>query len=140
MKLSFFIILILIVFPAFSQILTVEISGIRNEKGVIQLSVYCDKETFAAETPFRVYNFPKTGMFDGKITITIPGLTTGTYGIALIDDKNENGKIDYRFFIPCEGFGFSNYYFKGIRKPDFEAFAFQLAEGKLIIRIYVQYF
>ena len=100
MKLLISILLILLIFPAFSQILKVDISGIKTEKGVIQLSVYRDKETFAAETPFRVYNFPKTGM-----------------------------KV-----------GFSNYYFKGTRKPDFEAFAFQFFEENTTIKIQVQYF
>jgi uncharacterized protein (DUF2141 family) len=140
MKLFFFIILILIVLPVSSQILSVEISGIRNDKGVIQLSVYRDKESFADETPFRIYNFPKTGMKDGKITVTIPDLTTGTYGIAMIDDKNENGKMDYHFFIPCEGFGFSNYCFSENRKPDFESFSFLLGEDEKTVRIEVHYF
>jgi len=140
MKLLISILLILLVFPAFSQILSVEISGIKTDKGVIQLSVYRDKETFAAETPLRVFNFPKTEMIDGKITVSIPDLTTGTYGIALIDDKNENGKMDYRFFIPCEGFGFSDYYFRGTCKPEFKAFSFPLSEVDKTITIRVQYF
>ena len=99
-----------------------------------------DKKTFTDETPFRVYNFRKTSIIDGKITVTIPDLTTGTYGITLIDDKNENGKIDYHFFIPSKGFGFSNYYFKGTCKPPFEAFAFQLSDENNTIKIQVQYF
>jgi len=140
MKLSFFIILILLAFPTFSQILSVEISGIRTDKGVIQLSVYRDKETFNEEKPFRVFNFPKTGMKDGNITVTIPDLATGTYGIALIDDKNGNGKMDYHFLLPCEGFGFSNYYFKVSRKPDFELFTFPFSNNDTSIRIKVQYF
>jgi uncharacterized protein (DUF2141 family) len=140
MKLSVSFFLMLLVFPTFSQNLTVEISGIKTDKGVIQLSVYRDKETFNEEKPFRVFNFPKTGMKDGKITVTIPDLKTGTYGIALIDDKNENGKMDYHFLLPCEGFGFSNYYFKGSRKPDFELFAFPFSDNDTVIRIKVQYF
>lgn len=140
MKLLIPILLILLVFPAFSQVLSVEISGIKTDKGVIQLSVYCDQKTFTEETPFRVYNFFKTGLVDGKIKVTIPDLTIGTYGIALIDDKNENGRMDYHFFIPCEGFGFSNYYFMGSRKPDFESFAFPFSEDNTTIKIQVQYF
>jgi uncharacterized protein (DUF2141 family) len=140
MKLLISILLILLVFPAFSQILSVEISGIKTNKGVILLSVYSDQKTFADETPFRVFNFPKTGMMDGKITVTIPDLTAGTYGIALIDDKNGNGKMDYHLFIPCEGFGFSNYNFKGTCKPEFKAFSFPLSEVDTTITIKVQYF
>jgi uncharacterized protein (DUF2141 family) len=140
MKLLISILLILFVFPAFSQIIMVEISGIRTDKGVIQLSVYCDEKTFADETPYRIYNFPKTRMKDGKITVTIPGFTTGTYGIAMIDDVNENGKIDSHFFIPSEGFGFSNLRFTKKCKPDFKSFSFNLGCEEKTIRIEAFYF
>lgn len=140
MKLSVSFFLVLLVFPAFSQILSIEISGIKTSNGVIQLSVFLDNKTFADETPYRVYSFPKTGMTDGKITCNIPDLSTGTYGIAMIDDKNSNGKMDYRFFVPIEGFGFSNYCFKGSRKPDFESFAFPFSNNDTTICVKVQYF
>jgi uncharacterized protein (DUF2141 family) len=140
MKLIYSILLILLALPTFSQILKVEISGIRTEKGVIQLSVYRDQKTFKEETPFRVYTIEKKGMVDGKITETITDLLPGTYGIALIDDKNVNGKMDYRFFIPIEGFGFSNHEFKGTCKPDFKVFSFELNGEKTTIQIQVQYF
>ena len=140
MKKLFFILFILFSLRGSSQILSVEISGIRNNKGVLQLLVYRDKDTFAAETPYRLYNFPKTGMLNEKITLTIDNLPPGEYGITLVDDENENGKIDYRFFVPKEGFGFSNYYFEGNRKPDFESFSFQLSGEKKTVKIQVQYF
>jgi uncharacterized protein (DUF2141 family) len=140
MKIATIISLVLLVFPAFPQNLTIEISGIKNDKGLIQLSVYRDKETFADETPFHIYNFNKEKMVEGKMTVIIPDLPSGIYGIALIDDKNENGKMDYHLFFPCEGFGFSNYYFKGSRKPEFESFAFQISGEYLTVRINVQYF
>lgn len=140
MKLSVSFFLVLLVFPAFPQILSVEISGIKTDKGVIQLSVFLDNKTFADETPYHVYSFPKTGMNNGKITVTISDLSTGIYGIALIDDKNSSGKMDYRFFVPIEGFGFSNYCFKGSRKPNFESFAFSFSDNDTTICVKVQYF
>ncbi|HNW49901.1 MAG TPA: DUF2141 domain-containing protein [Prolixibacteraceae bacterium] len=139
MKLLISILLILSAFPAFSQHLTVEISGISTDKGVILLSAYRDKETFKAETPYKIYHFEKSGMKGGNLTITISDLEPGTYGLALIDDKNENGKMDYHLFVPSEGFGFSNYLFKGTCKPDFDKFSFKLSsETKIDIR--AQYF
>lgn len=140
MKLSISILLILFVFPAFSQNLTVEITGIRTEKGAIQLSVFRDNKTVVEETPFRIYNFNKEKMVEGKMTVTIPDLASGIYGIALIDDKNGNGKMDYRLLMPIEGFGFSNYLFKGSRKPQFESFAFPFSGNDTTISMVVQYF
>jgi uncharacterized protein (DUF2141 family) len=137
-----FILLILLVPAIFShaQILTIEISGIRSEKGLLHLDVYADAETFKAETPFRIYNFEKTGMIDGNLTLSIIDLAPGTYGIAMIDDRNANGKIDHRLFLPSEGFGFSCYTKKVTCKPDFESFAFKFPEEKSTVKIEVQYF
>lgn len=140
MKTIFPILLILFVFPVFSQNLTVEITGIKTVKGVIQLSVFCDNKTVVEETPFRIYNFNKEKMVDGKLTVTISDLEPVTYGIALIDDKNGNGKMDYRLLMPIEGFGFSNYLFKGSKKPQFESFAFPFSGNDTTISIVVQYF
>lgn len=140
MKLSISILLILFVFPAFSQNLTVEITGIRTEKGAIQLSVFRDNKTVVEETPFRIYNFNKEKMVEGKLTVTISDLKPDTYGIAMIDDKNGNGKMDYRLLMPIEGFGFSNYLFKGSRKPQFESFAFPFSGNDTTISMVVQYF
>jgi uncharacterized protein (DUF2141 family) len=140
MRIFFILFWVLCVFPTYSQLLTVEISGIKTDKGVILLSIYRDSQTFDAETPFMVYTFDKEKMVDGKMNVSISDLPDGTYGIALIDDENGNGKIDFKFFVPTEGFGFSNYYFKGKRKPRFESFSFQLCEESTTTTIMVQYF
>jgi uncharacterized protein (DUF2141 family) len=139
---KFFILLILLVPAIFShaQILTIEISGIRSEKGLLHLDVYTDAETFKAETPFRIYSFEKTGIIDGNLTLSINDLAPGIYGIAMIDDRNANGKIDRRLFMPSEGFGFSDYKRKVTCKPDFESFAFKFLEEKTTVKIEVQYF
>ncbi|HPS14076.1 MAG TPA: DUF2141 domain-containing protein, partial [Prolixibacteraceae bacterium] len=92
------------------------------------------------ELPFRIYNFEKKGMVDGNLTVTISDLLPDTYGIAMVDDKNSNGHIDYRLFVPVEGFGFSNLQFKGKCKPAFDQFSFVLNEEKTTIQIHVQYF
>lgn len=140
-RIKILILTILVIFclPGFSQILTVEISGIRSDKGIIELSIYRDKETFKAETPYRAVKIPKTAMKEGIITLNIPGLPYGTYGIALFDDENQNAKIDRRLLIPVEGFGFSDFFFKGTCKPDFNAFAFMFSEHKTTVSIKVQY-
>lgn len=114
--------------------------GIKNEEGAIVLSVYQNKETYKSETPLRVYRFDKKEMHEGNLTVPLNDLQVGQYGIALIDDQNDNGKMDYRICWPTEGFGFSNYCFKGTKKPDFELFAFQLSDLNTEIWIQVKYF
>lgn len=131
---------LLLFLPGFSQTLEIEIYPIKTIEGEINLTVYLDNETFAAETPFRTYNFEKTGLENNKISITITDLEPGKYGISIFDDVNRNGKIDYHLFVPCEGFGFSNYHFKKRCKPEFEWFSFELGDSTQTIRIPVYYF
>lgn len=120
--------------------LKIKICPVKTNEGLINLTVYRDKETFENETPYRTYIFEKYGMENHEISLTISDLEPGTYGIAFFDDVNRNGKIDYRFFIPCEGFGFSNYEFKKRRKPEFEWFAFELGDSVQTVKIPVFYF
>ena len=46
----------------------------------------------------------------------------------LVDDENLNGKCDYGFILPNEGFGFSDYFHTGILAPKFKDFKFVLIE------------
>jgi uncharacterized protein (DUF2141 family) len=66
-------------------------------------------------------------------------LEPGIYGLSLLDDENSNGKMEYNFLgIPKEGFGFSDYYHKGLKRPKFESFKFSIDKGqtkKLTVRI-----
>jgi len=54
------------------------------------------------------------------------------YGITLLDDENKNGKLDYKFVIPKEGVGFSNYEQHGFRRPVFSDFSFLLKKNETI--------
>ncbi|HQN94076.1 MAG TPA: DUF2141 domain-containing protein [Prolixibacteraceae bacterium] len=139
MKKLVVILLLISRLTVFPQVLTVEISGIRSDKGVIQLSVFCDQESFSNETPRAILKFTKEGLTNGSINLTLSNLPYGKYGIALIDDTNENGKIDYRGFFPCEGFGFSNYHKRITSKPSFESFSFEFSENRKKVKIEVLY-
>jgi uncharacterized protein (DUF2141 family) len=43
---------------------------------------------------------------------------TGSYALASFEDKNNNGKLDFFFFIPKEPAGF--YQFSGMGAPNFD--------------------
>jgi uncharacterized protein (DUF2141 family) len=105
----------------------VTVTHIRNEKGSIQIQIYTNQEDFAKENLYGEVVVPKQGKVkDGKMSVLIEGLPKGTYGLALLDDENNNKKMDYSFMIPSEGFGFSDYYHTAWSKPKFEAFKFYL--------------
>lgn len=145
MRVKIVIILILIsLLPSFSTTdtrgyLTVNITGIRNTDGVIRLAFFTDQKSFEKEAPKFTKTLSKERLKDGNITVRYRGVLSGTYGIALLDDENENGDMDYRIGIPTEGFGFSNYYHTGMKKPTFDKFSFYYDGGVLSVSIKVRY-
>jgi uncharacterized protein (DUF2141 family) len=60
------------------------------------------------------------------LTVPIDSIQPGTYGIALLDDEDINGKFDYMLIFPKEGVGFSNDDQHGIHRPVFNDFSFLL--------------
>jgi len=139
---SLFIILIVSDY-SYSQLsgqLILNVSEIRNKKGILRIGIYKDNSTFQEEKPFLVKSFSKDKLIDGKLTFSF-SIDVGEFGIALLDDENENGEMDYSFFIPQEGFGFSNYFHSGLRMPTFENFKFVVTKNdstkiNLIIKYY----
>ena len=120
--------------------LILNVSEIRNKNGVLRIGIYKDDSTFQEEKPFLVKSLSKDKLIDGKLTFSF-SIDVGEFGIALLDDENENGEMDYSFFIPQEGFGFSNYFHSGLRMPTFENFKFMVTKNNstkinLIIKYY----
>jgi uncharacterized protein (DUF2141 family) len=123
-----------------AQDIEVNVKGIRSEKGQISIGVFRDDATFQKEKAFQTLKFKKTGISKGEMTLRF-SLEPGTYGLALLDDENNNGKMEYNFLgIPKEGFGFSDYYLKGLKKPKFDSFKFSVErKQKLVITIKIRY-
>jgi len=137
---SFFTFLFLLISANIeAQTINVKITDIRSEKGNIILSVFRDQESFSREKPARLTVIPKTELQKGSLTTHINNLNPGIYGIALLDDENGNGKMDYRLLIPQEGFGFSDYYSERLVKPVFEDFSFNLESEDRTVNIRLRY-
>ena len=70
-------------------------------------------------------------MKNGTLKVKLD-LEFGEYGLSLLDDENNNTKMDYNFIgLPKEGFGFSNYYHTGFTKPHFNTFKFKHLKNNL---------
>jgi len=123
----------------YSQTLKVNVTGIRNPSGSIVLAFYNTNESFEKEKALFIKKTSKSGMVNGTISITYSDLKSGTYGIAILDDENNNDKMDYGWFLPKEGFGFSNYYHTGLTRPTFDKFDFVLNGDTKTVEIKVRY-
>lgn len=142
MNLQILVIILSLFFTSFisnEQELKVRINNIRNDKGVIRVAFFKDQESFKNEKPAYHRTISKKNLKNGSITVNFTGLPAGRYGIAMLDDENENGKMDYMLKIPLEGFGFSNYVHTGTKIPDFEKFAFDYDGKNLTVTIMTRY-
>jgi uncharacterized protein (DUF2141 family) len=118
--------------PVATYSISIDITNIRNTKGTIQLEVFRSQKEFAAETAYKTYLISKKDVSGKTISYVITGLPPGTYGLALLDDENENKKMDYSWGYPKEGFGFSDYYHTGWSKPTFEDFKLDINGDKAV--------
>jgi len=116
-----------------SYSITVVIINIRNTKGVIRLKFYDDNAPFPHDTGFLRIVINKAQIENRTFTATYHGFTSKYIGIALHDDENSNKKLDFEWFIPREGYAFSDYYHTSLLRPKFSSFRFQLKEDKLVI-------
>jgi uncharacterized protein (DUF2141 family) len=137
-----FICLFLVLFATqlVAQSVEVEVNGIRKEKGVVRLAVFTNEECFRRDAPAMSIVLEKKMVSNGRLTHVITGLKSGEYGIALLDDENSNGKLDYRLLLPAEGIGFSNYTHRGIKRPRFNDFCFVLNSAHVKVNIQVTYY
>lgn len=124
---------------AAAQSLKINITGLRNNAGVVRMGFYTNNDSFDKEEALFVKTESKASMANGVLSITYTNLKPGLYGVALFDDENNNDKVDYGWFLPKEGFGFTNYYHTGITKPNFSKFSFILGTGPKVVEIKVRY-
>ena len=125
---------------AHAQNIDVLFSNIRSAKGQIVVKVFTDEKGFDEDKPFKTIKFPKSGIVNGEMAGKM-NLDPGVYGLALLDDEDNNSKMENNFVgMPKEGFGFSNFYLSGLKKPKFEQFKFALSKDqRLKINMKIRY-
>jgi uncharacterized protein (DUF2141 family) len=104
--------------------ITITFKNISTKTGKISFGLYKDADSFENEKPAEIYKIPKHNMVNGTLTYQLK-LAPGTYAIAVLDDTNNNGEMDFNFIgYPLEGYGFSNYVHSGIFSPAYSDFDF----------------
>lgn len=130
-----------LLFPVVSNAAAVELEisvvGLRNTEGNILVALYRNPETFLGkEGFFRTLVIPASRQ---PPTGVIRDLPEGDYAIALLHDENNNNKMDKRFFVPREGFGFSNNVKIRVRAPSFNDTKFSVNAERTRVVIELQY-
>lgn len=91
-----------------SAILNIKVAGIREAAGDLLVSIYDDATAFPDDASKSAY-VVKVPVKYSEMYIHVSNLPPGDYAIAVLHDKNSNGKMDKNALgMPKEDFGFSN--------------------------------
>jgi uncharacterized protein (DUF2141 family) len=111
-------------------------------QGQICVAIFDSQPGFKSEKPYWEGFYKKNDRVkNGNLYLEI-SLKPDIYGISVLDDENEDGKMRFNLLgFPLEGFGFGNYEPRGIRRPHFNDFSFELKKSQILdISVIMKYF
>ncbi|MBL7846488.1 MAG: DUF2141 domain-containing protein [Cyclobacteriaceae bacterium] len=111
----------------------ITVTNIRNKEGVIRFKFYDDSTPFPDLNGFLKVVVPKTEMTGDSLSLDFHGFVSRPMAIALLDDENNNIKLDMGWFFPKEGHAFSDYYHSALRRPVYHDFRFILNSDKRVV-------
>jgi uncharacterized protein (DUF2141 family) len=121
------------------NLIRVEITGFRNDKGQVMCSIYSSADGFP-KIADKAVTIVKSPISNGHAVCEFPGLKPGTYAASVFHDENSNGKLDTNFMgMPREGVGASNNAKGHFGPPKFDAAAFRYSGGRLELKISITY-
>ena len=124
--------------PAASAMdLEVAIAGLRSQNGSVLVALYKGSETYLKKGGYhQIVVIPADSALPMGVIRDLP---PGRYAIAALHDENDNQKMDTRFRLPKEGFGFSNNVKVRFRAPSFADTMFEVGETGTRIEIEIRY-
>ena len=110
--------------------LTIDITSLKNQRGVVNIAIWDNSQDYPAESKAFV---TRTLRADDEMTTVFQNLNPGRYAVAIFHDKNTDGRLNTgRFGIPTEEFGFSTNPGFLTGQPSFSRIAIKLENDKRI--------
>jgi uncharacterized protein (DUF2141 family) len=102
----------------------VVVKGLRNNRGRVGCSLFNGPDGFPRHKK-KEFRGMWTQKQDHVAVCAFPNVPAGTYAVTVLDDTNENGKMDFNLFgLPKKGYGFSNDAKATLSPPSFSAASF----------------
>ncbi len=114
--------------------LDLELTGLRSQKGVVQVCLTRDAARFPECDKLALRT-----MAAAQPLLRIEGLAAGSYAVSLFHDENRNGRLDTTMGIPREGFGFSRNPPIRFGPPKFDAARFTVGAGTTHQQVHLKY-
>jgi len=109
--------------------LTVKISGLKNNTGLVQVGLFNSEGTFLKTA----YKGVSSEIKSNSAIVTFSNIPKGKYAISAYHDTNKNGKLDTNFIgIPKEDFACSNNAKGKMGPPKYEDAKFDLTKDMKI--------
>ena len=116
-----------------AQTLTVVATGLKNDKGEVQFSLYNKEGTIPDKTLSKYCKMQRVPIEGTTARAVFKDLPKGIYAVSVFHDENNNGKIDKGLFLPEEGVGLSRYNkFSLFNLPNFKKASFLLKKNREI--------
>jgi uncharacterized protein (DUF2141 family) len=116
------------------------VKGLRNDKGRIGCTLFKGPNGFPRDKSkqFRGMWAPKHDLVG---VCFFQGVPAGSYAVAILDDTNMNGKMDFNMIgLPTKGYGFSNDAPATLSPPSYSAASFNYSgNGKMSVPINTVY-
>jgi uncharacterized protein (DUF2141 family) len=121
-------------------VLTIEVSGARNNNGFVLCSVFKDGKGYPDQPSMAIYK-ARLPLRNGRVLFEATALPAGLYAVALLHDENEDNKMNTSALgLPKEGYGFSNNVMGLFGPPSFSKASVTLQESaKKTILITLRY-
>lgn len=116
----------------------VNITGLKNTKGNVLICLSSNEKEFP-DCRKDVSARKKVISATSSDSVTFENVEPGVYALALVHDKNSNGKMDLALFLPKEGFGMSLNPKIRMGKPKFKNSKFTVGSDDIIHNIKMKY-
>ena len=125
--------------PPEADLIHVEITGMRNDKGRVQCSLFSSAADFPKKAEKAVAH-AASDISHGQAICEFAGISPGTYAVSVFHDENLNGKLDKNFVgAPKEGYGASNNPRKRMGPPPFSEASFAVNQPEKSVEIKLMY-
>jgi uncharacterized protein (DUF2141 family) len=123
--------------PAQAASVTVTVSGIRDNRGVVRVAICPRADFLKPRCPY----FALSPSEAGSVTVTINGVPPGVYAAQAYQDANDNSILDRNWLgLPKEGMGFSRDAPMRFGPPSFADADFTLGAADAAIAFRLRYF
>jgi uncharacterized protein (DUF2141 family) len=120
-------------------VVSVRVEGLRSTKGQVLACLTAVPKGFPQCKDGKLARSRLAIPAAQAATIDFGPIEAGRYAIALLHDENGNGKVDSVIMIPKEGFGFSRNPAVVTGPPSFNAAAFTVGDGPVLLTIRMRY-